>query len=211
MSSNTKYAWHFLYEGNKLRGGQIAPPDGEWLIYDGQIEICNSGLHFSYHPFDALNYAPGPILCLVEVDDVIESHHDKAVCSKRKIIKRMDATEMLRYFARMQALKVIHLWDDPPDVVLDYLMTGDESIRNATRNAARGAAWGAAWNAAKNAAGDTAWGAAWGASRGAAWDTAWAAASDAAMAVGIDAALEVARSEFQALVYECFDVTDEFF
>ena len=48
-------------------------------------------------------------------------------------------TETLRYFARMQALSVIHLYDDPPDVVLDYLMTGDESIRHAAWDAARAA------------------------------------------------------------------------
>jgi len=43
---------------------------------------------------------------------------------------------MLRYFARMQALSVIHLWE-PPQVVCDYLMTGDEGIRAAARAAAR--------------------------------------------------------------------------
>src|SRR5262245_49901989 len=41
--------------------------------------------------------------------------------------------DALRYFARWCALSVIHLWPDPgpPDVVLDYLMTGDETIREA--------------------------------------------------------------------------------
>jgi hypothetical protein len=38
----------------------------------------------------------------------------------------------LRYFARIQALSVVHLWTEcPPDVVLDFLMTGDESLRAA--------------------------------------------------------------------------------
>ena len=47
----------------------------------------------------------------------------------------------------MQALSVIHLWD-APDVVCDYLMTGDETIRSAARAAAAGDATGAAAGAA---------------------------------------------------------------
>ncbi len=49
---------------------------------------------------------------------------DKGVCSRRKIIARMDATELLRFYARMQAVKVLEYWDtEPPDVVLDWLAT----------------------------------------------------------------------------------------
>jgi hypothetical protein len=83
---------------------------------------------------------------------------------------------MLRYFARTQAMSVAHLWD-APDVVAEFLMTGDESIRAAARDAARAAARAAAWAAARDAARDAA--------RAAAW------AAD--------------RREFNCLVYECFE------
>ena len=72
----------------------------------------------------------------------------------------VDVMELLRYFARTQALSVVHLWD-APDIVLDYLMMDDENIRAAARNAA----WAAAWAAARNAAWAAAWAAAWDAAR----------------------------------------------
>ena len=167
-------AWHFV--GKTLRDGSPIPADGEWLIFEGPLKMCESGLHASRHPFDALRYAPGDTLCLVECDGHVIEHDDKLVCSQRRIIAHMDATDMLRYFARMQALSVVHLWD-APDVVLDYLMTGDESLRAA----AWAAAWDAAWYAAGAAAGD------------AAWDAAGAAARAAA------------RQDFADLVNECFE------
>jgi hypothetical protein len=150
-------AWHFV--GKTLRDGRLVPADGVVLKHYGPLEICESGLHFSKHPFDALRYAPGATLCLVECGGTIVKgtgdHIDKGICSERTIIARMDATDLLRYFARMQALSVIHLWD-APQVVCDYLMTGDESMRDAAWDAVRDAAWAAdadraaAWAAARD-------------------------------------------------------------
>ncbi len=141
------YAWHFLYDGHKLRDGRTAPADGEWLEESGPLELCSRGLHASVDPFDALQHAPGPILCLVECSGQIIQGNDKLVCSRRRIVARMDATEMLRFYARMEALLATEHWD-ALEVVIDYLMTGDESIRAA----ARSAAWSAAWSAARSAA-----------------------------------------------------------
>jgi hypothetical protein len=105
------------------------------------------------HVIDALRYAPGVILCQVEVDGITETESDKGVARSRKIIQRVDATEILRWFARDQALSVINLWGKcPPDVVLDYLMTGDEAARYAAWDAARAAAMAAAGDAARAAA-----------------------------------------------------------
>jgi hypothetical protein len=192
-------AWHFV--ADKLRDGRPVPTDGEWLEHDGQLVMCESGLHFSRQPFDALQYAPGAILCLVEVGGkIIEKNgDDKGICSRRKIIARMDATELLRYFARMQALSVIHLNEDlcGNEAVVDYLMTGDESFRDAARAAARDAAWAAARDAARAAARVAARAAA----RDAAWYAAWAAARDAAWAAARDAA----RQHFNDLIYESFE------
>lgn len=157
--SETVMAYHFV--GDRLRDGRPVPPDGAWLEHDGPLVLCETGLHASRHPFDALGYAPGPILCRVEIGGTIIESEDKLVAVRRRIVARADATEALRYFARMQALCVIHLWrDDPPDVVLDWLMTGDEMLRSAAESAARSAAESAAWSAAWSAARSAAWSAA---------------------------------------------------
>jgi hypothetical protein len=126
-------AWHFV--GKTLRDGSPIPADGVQLVYHGALKLCESGLHASLHPYDALMYAPGDTLCLVHCAGKIIQDTDKLVCSERTIIARMDATEMLRYFARMQALSVIdHYPNSDDDAVFDYLMTGEGAT--AARSAA---------------------------------------------------------------------------
>ena len=149
-----KLGWHFVEE--TLRDGRPIPPDGEWLTHDGPAKMCEAGLHLGATPWDALKYAPGATLCLVEYADEVDRDEGKILCRQRRIIARMDATDLLRYYARMQAVSALNLWDQcPPDAVLDYLMTGEENLR------------------------DAAWDAAWAAARAAAWDAAWDAARDA--------------------------------
>lgn len=133
-------AWHFLHEGDKLRTGEVAPADGKWLTLPGTPRICVYGLHASRDPFDALEHAPGPVLCLVDCAGMVDEHEDKLVCTGRRIVARMDAAPLLRHFARQQALSVAHLWE-PPEIVLDWLVGG----------LARSAAWSAAWSAALSA------------------------------------------------------------
>jgi hypothetical protein len=222
--TKTIKAWHFV--GKILRDGSPIPKDGVTLKYDGEIKLCKSGYHASVDPFDALQYALGETLCLVECGGKIIDGGDQIVCSERTIIARMDATEMLRYYARMQAISVIEFYPNDTDaVVFDYLMTGDELIRDAAWAAGGAGAACAAWAAwaAAGAARDAAWaardaaraagaaGAAWaagdaaraaGAAARAAGAAAWSA-RDAAWAAGA-AARAAARNEFNALVRECF-------
>jgi len=160
--------YHFT--GTTLRDGRPIPPVGEWLEHDGIIEMCKSGLHASPTPWAALQYAPGQFLHRVKLEgDLIEHENDKSVGRRRKIIATIDATDLLRRFARSVALKVIHLWNVPA-VVREYLKTGDESKRVAAQVAARDAARAAARAAAQDAA--------WAAAQNAAWDAARAAARD---------------------------------
>ncbi len=177
-------AWHFV--GKTLRDGSHIPADGVTLVHKGPLVCCESGFHASLHPFDALKYAPGETLCLVDSTGQTIQQDDKLVSRERTIIARIDATDMLRYFARQQALSVVHLWK-APQIVLDYL-AGDDSKRAAAREAAREAAWAAARAAA------------WAAAREAAWEAAWAAAWAAARA----AARAAQKKEFDTLVREQF-------
>ena len=206
-------AYHFV--GDMLRDGRPVPPVGEWLVHDGPMVMCESGLHASRHPFDALTYASGPVLCLVDCDEIEAEENDKLVCRRRRIVARFDATTMLRTFARRCALDVIHLWK-APQVVRDYLTTGDESLRAAAlaaedearaaedeARAAEDEAWAAGAdtrNAARGAAWDAARGAAWAAARGAAWDAARGAAWDAAWGAAWDAARDAQRTRFAGMV-----------
>src|ERR1019366_370637 len=196
---------YYHFTGTKLRDGRPVPAIGEWLTYEGKVQMCESGLHASADPFDALQYAPGALLHKVVLKSIVEKKDDKVVARSRKIIVTINVTELLRRFARLQALGVIHLWD-APTVVKEYLTTGDENLRAAARDAAgdaaRAAAWaaeGAAGAAARGAAGDAAWAAArdaaW-AAEAAAWSAAWVAAEAAARDATRAAARDVARKQF---------------
>lgn len=137
---------YYHFTGPTLRNEMPIPPIGAWLEFGGKLEPCKSGLHASEKVWDALGYAPGNLLHRVELGNQIIPHGepvDKVVSNRRKIIASINAERLLRDFARRCALDVLYLWPDAPKVVVEYLKTGNESIRGAAR--------GAAWDAARDA------------------------------------------------------------
>ena len=146
-------AWHFV--GETLRDGSPIPADGGWLEYDQPLVMCSAGFHCSVHPFDALAFAPGSTLCRVDSAGVRIINLSKLVSSRRRIAGRLNFENHLFDFARKQALKVIGKWD-APEIVKQYLITGNPLIRSAAWSAARSAAESAAWSAAGSAAGSAA-------------------------------------------------------
>ncbi len=167
-------AWHFC--GDTLRDGSPIPDDGVTLEHDGDLVMCETGLHASVNIMDALNYAPGHTICRVRVEGhQKQGHSDKLVCRSRTVLWRIDGEQILRDFARWCALQVVHLWDAPA-VAKKYLETGKKELRDAAWAAAGAAAGDAAQAAARDAARGAA---AQAAARDAAWDAARAAARDA--------------------------------
>lgn len=128
--------------------------------------LCNSGLHGSIKALDALQYAASNRLWLVEVGGAVKVGDDKITGKWRKYIAVADIELILREFARGCALDVAHLWD-MPDVVREYLETGDESKRAAARAAARAASRAAVRAASRDAAMAASWDASWAAARAA--------------------------------------------
>jgi len=130
-------AWFFSNTDSRLRyddGRKIKA--GVMHTFDGEPIMCEQGLHASVNILDALSYAPGPVVWRVNLSGEIVKGDDKCVATKREYLWGYDATDVLRKFARMCALDVIHLWD-APDVVVRYIKTGDESIRAAARDATK--------------------------------------------------------------------------
>ena len=128
-------AWHFVNEEKTLRDGNTVAAGYVYRV-DGPLKLCAWGLHASINPLDALNYAPGPIICRVEMGGEIHTTRDKCVAETREVLWMADADQTLRHFARLCALDVIHLWE-APDVVVLYLKTGDKSLREASWAASR--------------------------------------------------------------------------
>lgn len=144
-------AWYFSETDCRLRFGDGREVKaGETHKVDGNIHLCLNGLHASKNIRDALLYAPGCYVWRVELGGTIDHGSDKMAASERTYLWGYDASDVLRKFARMCALDVIHLWY-APDVVISYLKTGDESLRAAAWAAAPDAAWAAARAAAGDA------------------------------------------------------------
>ena len=170
--------YHFIPANKRLHYGDARVVKvGKTYKVDCKPVLCESGLHACKRLIDALGYAPGPILCKVELGGTIIHDLDKSVATERTVVAMADVSDVLRDFARRCALDVVHLWD-APDVVVRYLKTGDENLRDAARAATWDATWAATWDAARTAA----WAAAGTAAGTAAWAAAWAAASAAASA-----------------------------
>ena len=137
-------AWHFT-DGMSLRDGQKLVVGKEY-VFDGEPIMCACGYHASRSVWDALSYAPGNVLSRVECRDVVDSDESKLVCRSRTVLQTLDVENVLWNFARRCALDVIQLWN-APEVVVEYLKTGNEELRDAARDAAWDAARDAAWDA----------------------------------------------------------------
>ena len=174
-------AWWFAVEPKLPNGDNRPVVIGKTHAVKGKLILCQKGLHWSAEPFDALQYATGALLYKVRPGGGYLLDSDKGCSRRRTYLDMRDATEMLRAFARAEALRVIHLWD-APEIVRRYLEAGDETIRAqaraaiATRGAASAAwaAYAAAWAARAAMAANAAWAASW--STDAARAAAWAAA-----------------------------------
>ena len=185
MSDDVHYYWHFARiddDGHPvMRDGALIAVGKRYEI-EGKPVLCKHGYHGSQRAIDALSYAPGTWVSRRPLEGVVVNGGDKSVGTAFVQQPGIDATSILREFARWCALRVIDLWDAPP-VVRRYLDTGDECIRDAARAATcdaafADAAWTAARAAARDAACNAACAAAWAATCDAAWADARAAAKD---------------------------------
>jgi hypothetical protein len=162
---------------------------GETHTVEGEVVLCKNGLHGSKLPFDALQYGLGLFWRTKHSGHIVHGD-DKLTSSKRTYVGVVRNTdEVLQHFARLCALDVVHLWD-APDVVVKYLRTGDEGLRDTARTAAWAAAEAFVWD-------DAAWDAAWAAARAAGWSAARDAAWDAARAAA-RAAWDATRASARA-------------
>jgi len=165
-------AWYFADNNRKLRYGDNRPiVIGETHTVDCNPILCKQGLHGSVSIMDALSYAPGPVLYLVDINGDIDVGEDKICGSSRTYLMGFDASDMLFEAARMFALvniENIKPYTNKYDLIVEYLKTGNSDLRSAAESAARSAAISAAWSAAESAAWSTAESTAWSAAESAA-------------------------------------------
>ena len=122
----TMLGWHFLASDKRLRyndnrlvqvGETYSARGGFFSGYETPT-LCEFGLHACDSIIDALNYAPGPILCRVELSGNIVIGKNKAVAWDRRVLSMFDATSVLFEFGCLcaeDALKIIS-YPDPRSI-----------------------------------------------------------------------------------------------
>jgi hypothetical protein len=215
MKTKPILAWHWAKRDLKTQHTDEPIVVGGTLSAVGILDLCHVGMHASLCPLDALQCAPGSMLCRVELSGEIIEGDDKLCARHRKVVAIYDADHMLHEFACLcaeralkqagvtderghNAIKVKRLW-------LAGKATDEEMA--AARDAARAAAWDAAWDAARDAARDAAWAAAWDAARDAAWDAARDAARDAEWDAARDAEIKWQRATLNKLIRKLKPIT----
>ena len=156
--------WHFLAEDRRLRfGTKEVVEAGKTYTAEGPLVLCRNGVHASRRAIDALQYAPGPIVCRVRLHGEIQHDTDKSVARHRTVLWMADATALLHEFGLVcghEALgcrEALHGDVDPRswailDVKAKWLRgeaTDDELTQaaGAARAAEAARAAGAAWAA----------------------------------------------------------------
>ena len=108
-------AWHWAKADLKTQHSNEPIAKGKTLKATGPLQLCENGMHASLNPMDALQYAPGPMLCRVELSGEIIQGEDKLCASSRKVLWIANADHMLQEFACLcaeRALKADKV-DDP--------------------------------------------------------------------------------------------------
>jgi len=154
--------WHFVAQNKRLRwGSRAVVEEGKTYRVKGPLVMCEKGLHGSRCLIDALQYAPGPWICLVEIWGDVEEQSDKLVGRNRKVLKMIDGTRLLHEFAcdvAEMALKRAKVEDKRCWAAIETKRKWlDGKVTDEELDAAMAAARAAAWDAARAAAWDAAW------------------------------------------------------
>ena len=181
-TTDTVLAWHFRWLDGTTEYLREPEQVGKSYSCEGRLVLCGNGFHASEKVIDALTYAPGPLLCRVRCAGEILHGSDKLVCRTRTLLRSVDVTEQLRWFALECAEHIQHLSSDKRvsacNAVTRRYLNGKATVKKL--NSARAAAEAAAGDAAEAAAGAAAEAAAGAAAGDAARAAARAAAGAAA-------------------------------
>ena len=93
-------AWHWVREDRRLGYGDGREVRaGETIEHKGRIALCESGLHASTKILDAIQHAPGPVICRVRLSGDVIRGGDKVVATRRETLWMVDARRVLIVWA----------------------------------------------------------------------------------------------------------------
>ena len=151
--------WHFLTEDRCLGyddGRKVVV--GETLRMDESPILCERGFHASERVIDALDFAPGPIVCLVTLGGAVvhDTKHPvpgKSVAQERTALWIYDSARLLREFAcdvaEESLLAERSAGREPDPRLFDAISVMRRFMAGDATEAERSAAWSAAKSAAE--------------------------------------------------------------
>ena len=108
MAEGIVLGWHWVRAERRLLDGQPVE-QGRTYRMDGKPVLCERGFHASERIIDALGYAPGNVLCRVQLGGVIVRDTDKLVATERTVLWMADVAPTLHEFACMVATDALDL------------------------------------------------------------------------------------------------------
>ena len=105
-------AYYFLRKDMTSGSGHEEPwKVGEARRIEGHIALCERGYHSSPTPAMALEYAPGSMLCLVDVSKPVQKDSDKQVSRKRTLLAAINVEHILYDLACRFAEDVLQIFE----------------------------------------------------------------------------------------------------
>jgi hypothetical protein len=156
MTESILEGYKFVTNDLKSKKGDCQWVINEWKHHDGELALCESGLHASETPLQSLQYVYGDRWFMVVAKGVIKKDGDKFVCSDMKLVKEIPVSAVLVPFAIACAKRCLANWEKqyPEDKrVNDAILAAEKCFRDPSPENIE-AAWSAAsaeWSAASAA------------------------------------------------------------
>jgi hypothetical protein len=148
MKKQSILAWHWCAASMKTQHtGEVISPTRK-LTVRPPLRPCSVGLHASLDPFDALQYAPGTIICRVKLSGEIIKGDDKICAEHRELIWHANAETLLHEFACDCAERALHIAKVTDQRCHDAIRAKRRWLKKEITDRELDAAWDAAWAAA---------------------------------------------------------------
>ena len=160
-------AWHFVTadrrlgydDGRQVRAGRVyamRPAVDDYGVAYDYPHLCRAGMHGSTDLLDALRYAPGPIVCRVEIWGDVALGDDKLCGRFRRVLWTVNADTILHEFACWCAERALRRAKVTDKRCWGAIEAKRAWLRGEIGDSELDAAWAAAWAAARDAARDAA-------------------------------------------------------